>query len=194
MCFWNFGDSDFLFGLWISLSLHTWLSAKYSRKVLGLQWECGMSSLWSCVVIFNTGAFCVWSRLQNCLRSNPSYSQSSGNHCLRCWNYGGETWGLGHSAWGELMLMIQISLPSRLSTLFWAMTVEYITRKCLSRLHWTELSRWKLWSMTWSLFLNEKWLHLEHCSWRGVGWGLAVLLDSSWNLSANHSKRSQRKH
>lgn len=96
--------------------------------------------------------------------------------------------------WGELMLMIQISLPSRITTLFWAMTVEYITCKCLSRLHWTELNRWKLWSMTGSLFLSEKWLHLEHCSWRGVGWWLAVLLDSSWDLSASHWKRSQMKH
>lgn len=83
MYFWNFGDSDFLSGLWISLALHTCPSAKSSRKVLGLQSECAMSSLLSHDVIFNTAAFSVWCRLQNCLRSNPSHSQSSEKHCLR---------------------------------------------------------------------------------------------------------------
>lgn len=88
--------------------------------------------------------------------------------------------------------MIQISLPPRLNTLFWAMTGEYITCKCLRRLSWTDVNRWKLWSMIGFLVLNKKkWLDLKHCFWRRVGWWRAILVDISWYLSTSHWNRSK---
>lgn len=80
--------------------------------------------------------------------------------------------------------MIQISFPARVNTLFWEMTVEYITCKCLRRLSWREFNSWELWSMIGLLFLSRK--KNDH-SWSiasgekcGDGWLFYLISPGVW--------------
>lgn len=108
--------------LWLALWAVNFLTAKYSRETL--ESECWTPFLLPCVVISNIEVFCVWE--QTWKLSEIEFliftEQCELFEILKLW---WEDTGTGtHFCGRELTVTIQISLPSRLHTLFWAMTAE----------------------------------------------------------------------